>query len=276
MSPTGAPNLVVAARSALLDAMEALDAHRDALILIGAQAIYLHTGDAPVALAEATKDSDVAVDPRVLADEPLLDAAMKQAGFSPDLENPQPGSYFNSAGVPVDLMVPEALAGGGSRGARSARIPPHPKRSARRAEGLEAAMIDHELMTISALDPADTRSIEMRVAGPSALLVAKLHKLGERQATPNRLNDKDAHDVYRLLVALPTDRFVAGMTDLLGNELAGGPTGQALDYAREMFATGGTELGAEMAGRAEQLVGEPETVRAATLALMDDLLAELR
>jgi hypothetical protein len=70
MSPAGDAELLVAARSALLDA---LDAHREALVLIGAQAIYLHTGAAIVALAEATKDSDLAVDPRQLKDEPLLD-----------------------------------------------------------------------------------------------------------------------------------------------------------------------------------------------------------
>lgn len=275
MNSDGDANLMVAARSALLDAMVGLAAHRDALILIGAQAVYIHTGDAPVALAEATKDSDVAIDPRVLGDEPLLDAAMREVGFSPDLLHPQPGSYFNQAGIPVDLMVPESLAGAKRQGARSARIPPHPKRSARRAEGLEAALVDNELRTIEALDPSDHRVVEMRVAGPSALLVAKLHKLGERQATPNRLNDKDAHDVYRLLVTIPTERLTAGVSALLEDDLSAAATRTAITYAQEMFATGGTELGAEMAGRAEQLVGDPDGVRAATLALMDDLLATL-
>jgi hypothetical protein len=46
----------------LLDALEALAAHRDALVVVGAQAIYLHTGEADVALAEATKDSHLAID----------------------------------------------------------------------------------------------------------------------------------------------------------------------------------------------------------------------
>ena len=64
MSPAGDADLLIAARSALLDALEALIDQRDALVLIGAQAIYLHTGAAVVALAEATKDSDLAVDPR--------------------------------------------------------------------------------------------------------------------------------------------------------------------------------------------------------------------
>ncbi|WP_433373756.1 hypothetical protein [Streptosporangium sp. CA-115845] len=42
--------------------MGALDAHRDAVIVIGAQAIYLRTAGSPVALAEMTKDSDLALD----------------------------------------------------------------------------------------------------------------------------------------------------------------------------------------------------------------------
>jgi hypothetical protein len=56
MSTTGGADLLVAARGALLDALKALHAHLDAVIVIGAQAIYLHTGAARVALAEATKE----------------------------------------------------------------------------------------------------------------------------------------------------------------------------------------------------------------------------
>jgi hypothetical protein len=55
-------------------------------------------------------------------------------------------------------------------------------------------------MTVDSLN-GDGRSAVINVAGSAALLVAKLHKLGERVDTPDRLNDKDAHDIYRLLVA---------------------------------------------------------------------------
>lgn len=65
-----AADLLVRARSVLLDALDALREHNDAIIVIGAQAVYLRTGGIDVALAEATKDSDVAVDPRLLADDP--------------------------------------------------------------------------------------------------------------------------------------------------------------------------------------------------------------
>lgn len=46
MKPTGNTELLIAARRALLDALDALAAHRQSVIVIGAQAIYLHTGAA--------------------------------------------------------------------------------------------------------------------------------------------------------------------------------------------------------------------------------------
>ncbi len=112
MNDLGGDNadLIVRARSALLDAADALFVHRDSLVLIGAQAVYLRTGGLQVALAEATKDSDVALDPRTVAGEPLLDDAMTRAGF---YRSGQPGSWLNREGIPVDLMVPELLAGAG-------------------------------------------------------------------------------------------------------------------------------------------------------------------
>ncbi len=40
----GVDELYVVARQVLLDALDALGAHRDALVLIGAQAVYLRVG----------------------------------------------------------------------------------------------------------------------------------------------------------------------------------------------------------------------------------------
>ncbi|GAA4282688.1 hypothetical protein GCM10022261_02190 [Brevibacterium daeguense] len=114
-------NLLVRARSVLIDALEALHDHRDAVIVVGAQAVYLRTDRIRIALAEATKDSDVVLDPGLLSDDPLLEEAMKGAGFLP---SSQPGSWLTVEGIPVDLMVPDSLAG---RGRRSAQIPPHDK-----------------------------------------------------------------------------------------------------------------------------------------------------
>src|SRR5690606_2236063 len=111
----------------------ALEAQRDAVIVIGAQAIYLRTKASPVALAEATKDSDLAIDPRELAEDPKVEEAMTSARFYPNPFSNNPGEWMNPAGIPVDLMVPEALSGPGAAGARGARIPPHSRRATRRA-----------------------------------------------------------------------------------------------------------------------------------------------
>lgn len=69
----------------------------------------------------------------------------------------------------------------------------------------------------------------MRVAGTAALLVAKLHKIGERAySAPGRLIDKDAHDVYRILADAPTDRLAVTLIALAGDQLAGKATRAAI------------------------------------------------
>jgi hypothetical protein len=271
MNVNGDANLLVAARGALLDALEALHAHIDAVIVIGAQAIYLHTGAAPVGLAEATKDSDLALDTRALANYPLLEDAMRSAGFTLNADAVQPGAWVSAHGIPVDLMVAESLAGGPGR--RGARIPPHSKSAARRATGLDAAVVDCRSLRIKALDLRDAREVTANVAGPAALIVAKLHKLGERLQTPDRLADKDAHDIYRLLVAIPTGRLAVTVRRLRSDDLAGPCTERALSFLAELFAAGPAALGAMMAGRAEEGVGEPETVSASAAFLAADLVA---
>jgi Nucleotidyltransferase len=271
MSTTGDADLLVAARGALLDALEALRAHLDSVIVIGAQAIYMHTGAAPVALAEATKDSDLALDARRLTDQPLLEETMRAAGFHLDTRTRQPGAWLSAQGIPVDLMVPEALSGASGR--RGARIASHSKNAARRAIGLEAAVVDHAPMEIQAMAASDDRVFMANVAGPAALLVAKLHKLSERKAAPGRLMDKDAHDIYRLLVAIPIDELAARLQQLRIDELAGPVTKGALTFLAELFAAGADALGSMMAGRAEEGVGEPQVVAASAAFLAEDLLA---
>ena len=78
-------------------------------------------------------------------------------------------------------------------------------------------------MRLNALDEDDRREFEVRVAGPSALLVAKLHKLADRsgQGDAKRLKDKDALDVLRLLRAIPVERLAQGQ----GFRLADGRCG---------------------------------------------------
>ncbi|MEH1017908.1 hypothetical protein V6U90_33235 [Micromonospora sp. CPCC 206060] len=209
MSPETSP-LYVAARRVLLDALNALAEHRKAVILAGAQAIYVRTGGATldVSVAPYTTDADLALDPRVLGANPALKEAMESAGFSLGTE---PGIWQRSvlvAGqeviVPVDLLVPEALAG---KGRRSAQLPSHGANTARRTPGLEAAVADHCDVMITSLEPdADDRTVLVPVAGTAALFVAKAHKLHERfrdagTGRTSRLKPKDASDVIRLMQA---------------------------------------------------------------------------
>ncbi|MDC5696149.1 hypothetical protein OO014_02695 [Intrasporangium calvum] len=261
------------ARMGLLDALEALALHLDALVIVGAQAVYLHTGATEIALAEFTTDGDVAVDPKLLSSDPLVEEAMSAAGFSPDPRPSAIGSWISPRGVPVDLMVPDAVAGAGRRGVH---VPPHDSKSMRRARGIEAALIDNSKMVIRALDSAGgPREFEVSVAGPAALLVAKLHKIHDRLETPSRQDNKDAHDVYRLLRAVETRVFVEAISQLLSEGVSAEVTREALDQLRDLFAQGAGARGSLMAGAAEELVGDPTAVSESVVLLAQDLLEAL-
>ena len=256
--------------------MRLLRDHRGSIIVIGAQAVYLRTSAAQVAIAEATKDSDLAIDPRTLGDSPLIESAMIDGGFIRDPDKNQPGAWLSADLIPVDLMIPERLAGPGSKSSRGARIPPHNKHAARRAKGLEAALVDNGPLEITSLDPKDDRRYEVFVAGPASLIVAKAHKIGERsQTSPDRLVDKDAHDLYRILTATATDELAATLQQLRKDDMASEVTEEAISFVKSLFANGPEAIGSMMAGRAEEGIGEPETVSAATAILAADLLEAL-
>lgn len=271
MSPYGgdSPGLLVRARAGLLDALQALEGQCDALVVIGAQAVYLRTGELDVALAPATNDSDFSLDPRLLQDDPRIEQAMRRAGFLPSA---QPGSWLREDGIPVDLMVPRKLAGSGRR---SVSIPPHDKFSARQTRGIEATLVDFDVQEITSLDLADNRSISAKVAGPAALLVAKIHKIVERLQTPIRSNDKDAHDSYRILRSVETSELRNRFLSLLNDELSQQSTMEALVYLREHFAAGPESAGSMMAGRAEAGLGDPSQVSLSIAFLAEDLINAL-
>lgn len=152
--------LYVLARRVLLDALEALGVQRNALILVGAQAIYLHTGPAGLAIPEYTTDADIGIDPQFLSDRPLLEEVFQAAGFRPAGTNV--GSWSakrrlsgREVDVMVDLLVPSAVGGPGRRGAR---LGVHGSKIARKVKGLEAALIDKSEKTIASLESTDHRS----------------------------------------------------------------------------------------------------------------------
>ena len=75
--------LYVMARRVLLDALDALGPHHDALVLVGAQAVYLRVGEADLAVAAFTTDGDLAIDPAALASIPPIERTLRDAGFRP-------------------------------------------------------------------------------------------------------------------------------------------------------------------------------------------------
>ena len=257
--------LYISARTALLDAADALAEQLDALVLVGAQAIYLQSGHAEFGAAEHTTDADFCVSPAALTDAPLLPGLLKARGFSP---GEHPGAWSSPDGIPVDLMVPEALAGPGSRGAR---LGPHGKRAARRAKGLEGALVDRWPITIPSLHPEVERSVEMLVAGPAALLVAKTHKIAERIGAADRVRDKDALDVLRLLQATETATLAVGLARLADDQLSRAVTAEAVAHLAPLFGNPQAP-GIGMAVRAGRLNAEADVISASFTALVCDLL----
>jgi hypothetical protein len=270
--------LYVAAREVLLDALDALGDQREALILAGAQAIYIHTGAADLAVAEFTTDGDLVVNPAQLKAQPRLSEAMERALFRSGL---QPGSWLRdrtvsgiATTIPVDLLVPEAVAGSGRR---AARLGDHGDRAGRRVRGLEGALIDHSVTRLNALDENDRREFEVRVAGPSALLVAKLHKLADRsgERDAKRLKDKDALDVLRLLRAIPVERLARELRELGDSALAGDVTREAIEHLQALFGATSSS-GAVMVVRATERLEDPNVMAESCVALTDDLIRALR
>ena len=237
--PGGPDLLYVRARAALLDAAEALSEQLDAVVLVGAQAIYVHTGDADFgATAPYTTDADLCVAPAELSDAPLLPELLNARGFT---AGGQPGAWLSPDGIPVDLMVPDALAGPGKRGAR---LGPHGKRVARRAKGLEGALVDRERMVITSLDPGVERSVAMLV-------------------------------VLRLLQATGTATLAARLVHLADDADSAEVSAEAVSRLAPLFGTPDA-VGIGMAIRAARADAEADVISASFTTLVSDLLAAYR
>jgi len=207
--------LYVVARRVLLDALEALGDHRAAIVVVGAQAIHIRAGEADLVVAPYTTDGDLALDPDILEEVPPLEDGLLGADFVPGGRDAV-GVWLTRRDTPsktdvlvqVDLLVPEAVSPGTGR--RAARLRGHEPTAARVVRGLEGALVEVDVLTLTSLDPGDSRSIEAKVAGPAGLLVAKLHEIAERKGSA-RANDKDALDVFRILRGVSTEELAGRM-----------------------------------------------------------------
>jgi hypothetical protein len=230
----------VEARRVLLDALGALRDQLGAVILVGAQAVYLRTARRLPSYQPFTTDADLVIDPARLSDRPALGEAMRAAGF---VQTDEPGIWearltrpgmAEKIAVPVDLIVPMQVATGAGR--RSARLGgEHGKHTARKSAGLEGALVDKGPVEITAMEASDRRLVVVNVAGEAALLVAKLHKLGDRLERPDRLEGKDAGDVYRIFDAIAASDLATRLRLLLADATSATATAAALEFGDRLF-----------------------------------------
>lgn len=195
-------------RRLLITTIVALGEHADAVTVVGAHAVHVWVQKkwGPIDM-ESTRDGDLAVNPVLIAEDPKIMELLAVIGLEPARPE-RPGIYglVSERGISweqrttVDLLVPEIYAG--SKG-RSARIPGQ-KRATTRAYGLELAVHDRALTHFSTSDGAPELTVDVNVAGPAALLIAKAHKVSERLADvekrPDRLRPKDSGDIALLMM----------------------------------------------------------------------------
>ena len=195
-------------RRLLITTIGALGQHADAVTVVGAHAVHVWVQKkwGPIDM-ESTRDGDLAVNPVLIAEDPKILELLAGIGLEPARPE-RPGIYglVSERGfsweqrTTVDLLVPETYAG--SKG-RSARIPGQ-KSATTRAYGLELAIHDRTLTRISTTDGEPELTVDVNVAGPAALLIAKAHKVSERLAgvekRPDRLRPKDSGDIALLMM----------------------------------------------------------------------------
>ena len=261
----------ILARGILLDALDALRDHLNAVILVGAQAVYLHTEHVRLQTRPRTTDADLALDPAVLGMEPAIETAMQAAGF---LQPDQPGQWVGEregVQVTVDLMVPAAVGGVGRR---AARLKGHAEKAARKAKGLEGALVDHQTKLVTALEVVDTRQAQIEVAGPTALLVAKLHKIAERAGNPRRQEAKDALDMYRLLATFDAESLGARFSILCQDPRSCDVTKEAIGFLGSLFDSD-SALGPRLAAQEVEFRDDPDVIAQSLAALAQDLFTEI-
>jgi hypothetical protein len=261
-----------AARMALIKGVIALGPHQQSIVVVGGHAVALRTADVPLQVASYTTDGDVAIDPSSLSESPRLDELLEPAGFHKTREVGQWSCQIQVDGeafeIPLDLMVPEAVAPGSGR--RSVELEGQDPLHARRSSGLEACLVDNDYLVLQTLEPGDTEMVTVRVAGAGGLLIAKAYKISDRARNPDRLSDKDAADVYRLLLIDRADTATR-LNRALANPQTSPVTTRGLELLDGLFRRPDS-VGTVMAQRALAGAAEPATVA----AVISGAVAELR
>ena len=133
--------------------------------------------------------------------------------------------------------------------------------------------MSHRPTIMQALTPGDDRAYEINVAGPAALLEAKMHKLMDRvDADGNRrINSKDAFDVFRLLQAVESMELIDEINLLAAAVVSAEVTAEAMAGFRKLF---GTPTGAGTVLVAGHITGieDREVIIASSVALSQELI----
>ncbi|MDD9994774.1 MAG: hypothetical protein OXS35_03380 [Dehalococcoidia bacterium] len=144
-----------------------------------------------------------------------------------------------------------------------------------KVHGLEGALVSHSRRKVSSLIPDSDRSCILKVAGAATLLVAKVHKIGERLQDPDvRRRDqlpKDAFDIYRLLRAIDTVEMASEFGLLLSREISSRVTSEALSMFDRLFSSP-SDMGTELVVRAVPATEDRDFIAASSVALSQDLL----
>lgn len=134
--------------------------------------------------------------------------------------------------------MPEAVSGEGSR---AARLGSHGDRTARKARGLELALLDNEAMRLGALGASDERFFDVRIAGIAGIL-------------------RDARD------SRPADGGHSRLQDAVAEV-----TGQAIAVLRQEFAADRAR-GCALAGHAAVGRDDPGVIAGSLATLVQRLL----
>ena len=142
---------------------------------------------------------------------------------------------------------------------------------------MSAALVDNSRQRLTSFDQVDERVIDIRVAGPGALLVAKLHKIAERNQEPagRRVKDKDALDVLRILRSIPTALLANGLRGLLADSLSDEVTREAITQLASLFGST-LSTGTQMVIRATDRLENPAEMARSCELLANDLLQALQ
>ena len=104
--------------------------------------------------------------------------------------------------------------------------------------------------------------------------MAKLYKIADRTNQSDRIVNKDALDVYRILYSIPTDDLGARVAQLRGSDLSAKTTESAIAHLRELFAKPQAS-GCHMAVQAAGPLIDADTLTGSLVALTEDLLRQI-